>query len=288
MTEAGIRSNNNNNKNNNNASSRSKIAVVTGSSKGIGRAIVLAFAKSDTYGGIVVNARKRDEAETVAKEIQDIGNCDSIAVIADVSREADCISLIEETVKHYGRIDVLVNNAGIQQEVPFEDTSIEVWQKIIAVDLTGPFVCSREAVKHMLNQNPKGGCIINISSVHQIIPKPHYVAYAAAKAGIKMMTKTMALELARYNIRVNAVAPGAIETDMNRELQVDEAELKNVLRRIPLGRIGTTQEVANVVEFLASDKASYVTGSIYFADGGMTLYPAFGPSFERSKTLEAA
>ena len=146
MTEARVR---------NDTNRRSKVAVVTGSSKGIGRAIVLAFAQSDTYAGIVVNARKRDEAERVAKEVHDIGNCDSIAVIADVAEEADCIRLIDETVKHYGRIDVLVNNAGIQQEVPFEDTSIEVWQKIIAVDLTGPFVWSREAVKHMLNQNPK-------------------------------------------------------------------------------------------------------------------------------------
>jgi glucose 1-dehydrogenase len=122
-----------------------KVAVVTGSSKGIGRAIALAFAKSNTYTGIVVNARKRDEAERVAKEVRDIGNCDSIAITADVSQEVDCIRLIDEIVKHYGRIDVLVNNAGIQQEVPFEDTSIEVWQKIISVDLTGPFVCSREA-----------------------------------------------------------------------------------------------------------------------------------------------
>ena len=113
--------------------------------KVLAEAIVLAFAKSDTYAGIVVNARKRDEAErVVTKEIQDIGNCDSIAVIADVSQEADCIRLIDETVKHYGRIDVLVNNAGIQQEVPFEDTSIEVWQKIIAVDLTGPFVSAEK------------------------------------------------------------------------------------------------------------------------------------------------
>jgi glucose 1-dehydrogenase len=226
MTEASIRNNTNDR--------RSKVAVVTGSSKGIGRAIVLAFAKSHTYSGIVVNARKRDEAERVAVEVRDIGNCDSIAVIADVSQEADCIRLIDEIVKHYGRIDVLVNNAGIQQEVPFEDTSIEVWQKIIAVDLTGPFVCSREAVKHMRNQNPKGGCIINISSVHQIIPKPHYVPYATSKAGIEMMTKTMALELAQENIRVNAVAPGAIETDMNEELKEDKAELNKVLRRIPL------------------------------------------------------
>ena len=263
-----------------------KVAVITGSSKGIGRAIALAFAKSNTYSGIVVNARKREEAERVAKEVQDIGNSNSIAVIADVSQEADCIRLIDEIVKYYGRIDVLVNNAGIQQEVPFEDTSIEVWQKIIAVDLTGPFVCSREAVKHMLNQNPKGGCIINISSVHQIIPKPHYVPYATSKAGIEMMTKTMALELAQDNIRVNAVAPGAIETDMNEELKEDKAELNKVLRRIPLQRIGTSEEVANMVEFLASDKASYVTGSTFFVDGGMTLYPSFGPSFDLGKRQE--
>jgi glucose 1-dehydrogenase len=267
---------------NDNGNSPRRVAVVTGSSKGIGREIVLAFARSGTYSGIVVNSRKQDEAERVSKEVQDAGKkCNSIAVVADVSQESECIKLIDETVKHYGRIDVLVNNAGIQQELPFEDTSINAWQKIIDVDLTGPFVCSREAVKYMINQNPQGGCIINISSVHQEIPKPFYVAYASAKAGIKMMTKTMALELARYNIRVNAVAPGAIETDMNRELQVDTLELKNVLRRIPLGRIGTPQEVASVVEFLASDKASYVTGSTYFVDGGMTLYPAFGPSFER-------
>jgi glucose 1-dehydrogenase len=270
----------------NNTNPRSKVAVVTGSSKGIGRAIVLAFAKSDTYTGIVVNARRRDEAERVAKEVQDIGGCDSIAVIADVSQETDCISLIEQTVKHYSKIDVLVNNAGIQQEVPFEDTSTEIWQKIIAVDLTGPFVCSREAVKHMLNQNPRGGCIINISSVHQIIPKPHYIPYATSKAGIEMMTKTMALELAQHNIRVNAVAPGAIATDMNEELKEDKAELNNVLRRIPLRRIGTPEEIANMVEFLASDKASYITGSTFFVDGGMTLYPAFGPSFDLGKKQE--
>ena len=277
MTEVGVRSN---------TKRIGKVAVITGSSKGIGRAIALAFAKSNTYSGIVVNARKREEAERVAKEVQDIGNSNSIAVIADVSQEADCIRLIDEIVKYYGRIDVLVNNAGIQQEVPFEDTSTEVWQKIIAVDLTGPFVCSREAVKHMLNQNPKGGCIINISSVHQIITKPHYLPYATSKAGIEMMTKTLALELAHDNIRVNAVAPGAIETDMNEELKEDRAELNKVLRRIPLRRIGTSEEVANMVEFLASDKASYVTGSTFFVDGGMTLYPSFGPSFDLDQRKE--
>jgi glucose 1-dehydrogenase len=266
--------------------SGSKIAVVTGSSKGIGKAIALSFAKSREYRGIVVNSRRLAEAQQVADEIKSLG-CDSIAIEADISKESDCMRLIEETAKHYSRIDVLVNNAGMQQEVPFEETSTEVWQEIIAVDLTGPFVCSREAVKHMLNQNPKGGCIINISSVHQIIPKPHYIPYSTSKAGIEMMTKTMALELAQDNIRVNVVAPGAIETDMNQELKENKAELNKVLRRIPLGRIGTPEEVANIVELLASDKASYVTGSTFFVDGGMTLYPAFGPSFESTKTSEA-
>jgi glucose 1-dehydrogenase len=281
MTETGVR--------NNYTNRTGKIAVVTGSSKGIGKAIALAFAKSREYQGIVVNSRKQAEAQQVSDEIKKSLSCNSIAIEADMSKESDCIRLIEEAVKYYRRIDVLVNNAGIQQELPFEETSTEIWRKIIDVDLTAPFVCSREAVKYMINQkNPKGGCIINISSVHQEIPKPFYIAYAAAKAGIKMITKTMALELARYDIRVNAVAPGAIETDMNQELKEDQVELKRILKRIPLKRIGTSEEVANVVEFLASDKASYVTGSTYFIDGGMTLYPAFAPYFDQRQETSAA
>ena len=129
-------------------------------------------------------------------------------------------------------------------------------------------------------ENPQGGCIINISSVHQQIPKPHYIPYATSKAGLEMMTKTMALELAKDNIRANIVAPGAIDTDMNIELRENKVELENVLKRIPLGRVASAEEVANVVEFLASDKASYVTGTTFFVDGGMTLYPSFGISSE--------
>jgi glucose 1-dehydrogenase len=125
-------------------------------------------------------------------------------------------------------------------------------------------------------QQPNGGCIINISSVHQMIPKPHYVTYATSKAGIEMMTKTMALELAKNNIRANLVAPGAIETNMNLELKENRELLDKVLNQIPVKRIGNPEEVANVVEFLASDKASYVTGTTFYVDGGMTLYPSFG------------
>ena len=151
-----------------------KIAIVTGSSKGIGKAVALAFAKSNDYSGIVINGRKMEEVHEVADHIKMMG-CDSIAIEADMSKEDDCIKLIERANKYFGRIDVLVNNAGIQQDVPFEDTTTEEWYKIIGVDLTGPFICSREVVKHMEKQDPKGGCIINISSVHQRIPKPHYI-----------------------------------------------------------------------------------------------------------------
>jgi glucose 1-dehydrogenase len=262
-----------------------KVAIVTGSSKGIGKAIALSFAKSRDYSGIVINSRKVEESKPVSKEIKNLhgssggggSSCDSIAIGADVSKEDDCIRLIAETVKHFGRIDVLVNNAGIQEDLPLTEISLDEWYKIIGVDLTGPFTCSREAIKHMKNQqNPKGGCIINISSVHQTIPKPHYVPYATSKAGLEMMTKTMALELAKDSIRANIVAPGAIDTEMNKELRENKVELEKVIRRIPIGRVANAEEVANVVQFLASDKASYVTGATFFVDGGMTLYPSFG------------
>ena len=262
--------------------SKLKVAVVTGSSKGIGKAIALSFANSKEYSGVVINSRKVEEAQAASKEIKNLHKgCDSIAIGADVSKEDDCIKLIAETVKHFHRIDVLVNNAGVQEDLPLTEISIEEWYKIIGVDLTGPFICSREAVKHMKKQhNPKGGCIINISSVHQAIPKPHYVPYATSKAGLEMMTKTMALELAKDNVRANIVAPGAIDTDMNRELRENKTELEKVIKRIPIRRVATAAEVANVVEFLASDKASYVTGATFFVDGGMTLYPSFGTEEE--------
>ena len=266
-------------------SENKKVAVVTGSSKGIGKAIALAFANSNEYYGIVVNSRKPNEAQYISEQIKSSNsNCDSISITADISKEEDCIRLIEETIQHYKRIDVLVNNAGIQKDIPLTETTLSDWYQIISVDLTGPFVCSREAVRYMQKQqDPKGGCIINISSVHQVIPKPHYVPYATSKAGIEMMTKTMALELAKYGIRANVVAPGAVETDMNIELQTNKVELANVLKRIPVGRIGKPEEIANVVEFLASDKARYVTGTTVLVDGGMTLYPSFAYNSEHDK-----
>ncbi|MGN6622739.1 MAG: SDR family NAD(P)-dependent oxidoreductase [Candidatus Nitrosocosmicus sp.] len=267
----------------NNSKRKKKVAIVTGSSEGIGKSIALAFAKSGDYKGIVINSRKlanaQQAAEEIKKEASEEQDIDVIAIEADVSKEEDCINLVKKTVEHYGRIDVLVNNAGIQKNIPIEETSIEDWYKIIAVDLTGPFVCSRDAIKQMETQQqdiPSGGySIINISSVHQTIPKPHYIPYSTSKAGIEMMTKTMALELAKKNIRANLVAPGAIDTDMNQALRENKEERQRALKQIPINRIGNPQEVANAVEFLASEKASYITGTTIYVDGGMTLYPAF-------------
>ena len=270
-----------NNNQNNNTNKKNKIAIVTGSSEGIGKSIAIAFAKSGDYSGIVINSRKINEAQSTADEIKNYGNdnnLNTIAIQADISIESECINLIEKTIEKFGQLDVLVNNAGIQKEIPFEETALDDWYKIIAVDLTGPFVCSREAIKQMEKQQnaPSGGyCIINISSVHQTIPKPHYVPYATSKAGIEMMTKTMALELAKKNIRANLVAPGAIDTDMNKTLRDNKEVLEKVLKQIPIDRIGNPEEVANVVEFLASEKASYITGTTIYVDGGMTLYPSF-------------
>ena len=276
---------NNNQDNESLTQSGERVAVITGSSKGIGRAIALNFAKSKDYSSIVINSRRIDEAELVVQEIKRTTSCDSIAIPGDVAQEKDCIRLIDETVDKFQRLDVLVNNAGIQKEIPLTETTLQDWYNIISVDLTGPFICSREAVKQMkVQNNPRGGCIINISSVHQIIPRPHYVPYATSKGGIEMMTKTMALELATENIRVNIVAPGTIDTDMNINLRTDVRERENTLRKIPMGRIGKDEEVANVVEFLASNKASYMTGSTVIVDGGMTLYPSFSLDYDHNST----
>ena len=249
----------------------SKTVVVTGAGRGIGKAIAVGFAK-ENYN-VVVNSRNPQNASNVAEEIKTLGT-NSVGVGGDVSIEDDCKNIIETAVKQFGGIDVLVNNAGIQKPVPLNEMSVEEWDKILDVNLKGVFICSREAVKHMLKNGE--GSIINISSVHQVIPKPLYVHYASSKGGLNMLTKSMALEFARHNIRVNAVAPGAIATDMNKEILENKDKLKDVNELVPMGRIGTSEEVADAVIFLASKKASYITGTTFFVDGGLTLYPSYG------------
>jgi glucose 1-dehydrogenase len=255
-----------------------RVAVITGSSKGIGKAIALEFA-SKGYN-VVLNARDERELSEALNDIRKSleGNKERVTYLAgDISQENICTSLIDHTIKTFGRIDVLVNNAGIggAQKQINELTTAE-WDYVIDVNLKGAFLCTREALKRMTydsktNSTRSGYSIINISSVHESIPQPQSAPYSASKGGMEMLTKTVALEVADKGIRVNGIAPGAIATDMNRDILEDEQKKKAEEMRIPMHRIGGPEEIAKVAFFLTSDDASYMTGTTVYVDGGLTL-----------------
>ena len=251
-----------------------RVAVVTGSSKGIGKAIALEFANAGY--SVVINARNEEElkqaAKDISKSIKDAGRI--VSVPGDISQESVCISLIESAVKQFGKIDVLVNNAGIGGESKkINELTVKDWDEVIDINLKGAFLCTREAVKNMTKDanNNRNYSIINISSVHEQTPQPESAPYAASKGGMQMLTKTIALELAEKGIRINGIAPGAIATDMNKELLENQKEKEKKEQEIPVHRIGQPKEIAKVALFLASDDASYVAGTTIYVDGGLTL-----------------
>jgi glucose 1-dehydrogenase len=255
-----------------------KVAVVTGSSKGIGKAIAIEFAKEGYK--IVLNARDENELTEAVTDIKKtIGTTEErVTYLAgDISKENICSYLIEHTIKMFGRIDVLVNNAGIGGvSKSVQDLTSDEWDYVIDVNLKGAFLSTREAIKKMMmtyddKSTRKTYSIINISSVHESIPQRQSVPYSASKGGMEMLTKTVALEVADKGIRVNGIAPGAIATDMNIEILEDEQKRKEEEMRIPMNRIGRPQEIAKVALFLASDDASYMTGTTVYVDGGLTL-----------------
>lgn len=247
-----------------------KVAVVTGASKGIGRGIAVRFGQEKMK--VVVNARSDlREAEEVAREVIRAGG-QAIAVKADMADEADVKALVETATATFGALHVMVNNAGIQSTSPSHELPLSEWNRVLAVNLTGAFLGSREAIRYMLNHGIEG-TVINVSSVHQVIPKPHHVHYASSKGGLHLLTQTLALEYAERGIRVNGVAPGAIRTPMNEGILADPERRREVIRRIPTRRIGEPGQIASVVAWLASQESSYVTGATIYADGGMTLYP---------------
>jgi glucose 1-dehydrogenase len=248
-----------------------KVVLVTGASSGIGwhTAVRLGREGAAVCCGYHSN---RDGAEEAAREIEK-GGGRSMAYGADVADEEQAKSIIESTANEFGGLDVLVNNAGMENERPFMEMNLEDWEKVISTNLTGAFLMSRETIGMMLERN--GGAIVNMTSVHQRIPWGHYAHYASAKGGMKMLTESLALEFADRGIRVNAVAPGAIGTPINRQKLEDPEQKEQVESLIPWGRIGDPEEVAACVAFLASDEASYVTGASLFVDGGMSLYPGF-------------
>jgi glucose 1-dehydrogenase len=254
-------------------------ALVTGANSGIGEACALAFGAAGA--DVVINYISRpEEAERVVKSIRQNGTR-AIAFQADVSREDQVQAMFAEMLKEFGTIDILVNNAGLQRDSRFQDMTLEQWNTVIAINLTGQFLCAREAVREFLRRgvvpevSTAAGKIICMSSVHEVIPWGGHVNYAASKGGVMQLMKSMAQELAPKKIRANSIAPGAVKTPINRtawETQAAEAEL---LRLIPEGRVGVPEDIARAAVWLASDASDYVTGTTLFVDGGMTLYPGF-------------
>lgn len=258
---------------------RNKTVLVTGASSGIGQGIAIAFGQNGH--NVVVNYYGDDEgAQETLEQIKQGGGAGFIHK-ADVGQEAEVVRMFEETVAKYGRVDILINNAGIQKDSKFSGMSLDEWNKVINTNLTGQFLCAREAIQlfekeRQANPNDRAiGSIIFISSVHDIIPWAGHVNYASSKGGILMLMKSLALEVAPKKIRVNAISPGAIATDINDDVWKDDEKKKELLKLIPYQRIGSPEDVAKVAVWLASDESDYITGTTIYVDGGMTLYPGF-------------
>jgi glucose 1-dehydrogenase len=256
----------------------SKNVLVTGASSGIGRAIAVRMAAEGANVAINYRAQAdREEALQVQEEAAhgSPGTGErSILVEGDVSDEAQIQGMFATTIREFGRLDVLINNAGIQMRSPSHELSLADFDRVLGVNLRGAFLCSREALRHFLSR-PGGGVIVNNSSVHEIIPKPQYLSYSISKGGIENLTRTLALEYAGAGIRVNAVGPGATITPINKAWIDNPKARAEVESHIPMGRPAQASEIAAVFAFLASDEACYVTGQTIFACGGLTLYPEF-------------
>jgi glucose 1-dehydrogenase len=254
-------------------------ALVTGASSGIGEGVARALAAAGA--DVVVNyASNPDAAQRVTAEIR-AGGVQALAIRADVSREDQVQAMFREMLDAWGTIDILVNNAGLQKDAAFTEMTVEQWNAVIGVNLTGMFLCAREAAREMIRRGIRpamsraAGKIICMSSVHERIPWAGHVNYAASKGGVRQFMESLAQELAPHRIRVNSIAPGAIQTPINRAAWETPAALKDLLELIPYGRIGQPEDIGRVAVFLASDDSDYIHGQTIFVDGGMTLYPEF-------------
>jgi len=255
---------------------KGKNALITGASSGIGQAIAVRFAAEGA--NIAIHYRSGAEQAEATRVMSRAARSDStgreLMVQADVSNEDQVKRIFATTIEAFGKLDILVNNAGIQQPCPSHELESADFDRVIAVNLRGPFLCAREAIRHFLSR-PGGGVILNNSSVHEIIPKPKYLSYSISKGGMENLTKTLALEYAGQGIRVNAVGPGAVVTPINKAWIDNPKARAEVESHIPMGRAADASEIAAAFAFLASDEASYITGQTLFACGGLTLYPEF-------------
>ena len=254
-------------------------ALVTGASSGIGEGVARALGAAGA--DVVVNyVSKPETAERIASEIRS-GGVQALAIQADVSREDDVQAMFRTMLDAWGTIDILVNNAGLQKDAAFTEMALAQWNAVMSVNLTGMFLCAREAARHMCRRGIRpdisraAGKILCISSVHEVIPWAGHVNYAASKGGVRAFMQSLAQELALSRIRVNSIAPGAIQTPINRAAWETEAALKSLLNLIPYGRIGQPEDIGRAAVWLVSDDSDYVHGQTLFVDGGMTLYPEF-------------
>ncbi len=256
-----------------------QVALVTGANSGIGKGVAIALGSEGAK--VVINYVADEEAaQEVVHAIKEAGS-DAIAIKADVSKEDQVKAMFKEAIKELGTVDILVNNAGMQRDCSFADMTLKDWQFVLDVNLTGQFLCAREAVREFLKRGIKpeiscsAGKIICMSSVHEVIPWAGHVNYAASKGGVMLMMKSIAQELGPKSIRVNSIAPGAIKTPINTSAwETPEAE-KELLKLIPYKRVGDPMDVGRLAVFLASDESEYIHGTTLFIDGGMTLYPGF-------------
>jgi glucose 1-dehydrogenase len=257
-----------------------QIAIITGASSGIGAGCAKELAKAGAT--VVVNfpvASTREMADRVVSEIAANGG-KAITYQADVSKETEVQKMFSDVVKQFGTVDILINNAGLQKDAPFTEMTLEQWNFVLGVNLTGQFLCAREAIKEFLRRGVNGksksaGKIICMSSVHEVIPWAGHANYAASKGGVMLMMKTIAQEFAPKKIRINSIAPGAIATPINHDAWDTTEHLQKLLRLIPQKRVGQVEDIGKAVVWLASDDSDYVNGTTLFVDGGMTLYPGF-------------
>ena len=258
---------------------RNQKALVTGASSGIGKAV--AFALSQAGAEVAVNYNRGEGAaqDVVGAILARGGN--AIAVKGDVSSEHDVLGMFRQTLQAFGTVDILVNSAGLQQDAPIETMTCEQWNTVLGINLTGQFLCSREAVREFKRRgvcpevSVAAGKILCVSSVHEVIPWAGHVNYAASKGGVMMMMKSLAQECAPWRIRVNSICPGAIRTPINKEAWASAEAYNKLMNLVPYNRIGEPEDIGGVAVFLASDLADYITGTSIYVDGGMTLYPGF-------------
>jgi glucose 1-dehydrogenase len=258
---------------------RGQTALVTGGSSGIGKAVALGMGQAGAR--VIVNYRGgRDQAEAVADEIRKAGS-EAVAIQADVAQEDQVEAMFARATQHFGALDILIANAGLQKDAPFDEMTLEQWRTVIDVNLTGQFLCARAAVRIFKRQGVRpevsvaAGKIICMSSVHEIIPWAGRVNYAASKGGVMLMMKSIAQEVAPQRIRVNSIGPGAVRTPINRDAWETPEAYEDLMGLIPYKRIGEPEDIARATVWLASDAADYVNGITLFVDGGMTLYPEF-------------